>query len=367
MDLSRYFLAWRTTLLRDREVIDALVDPVHAAPSPGLTQELKSWRGTWYWSDEHGIRHLVLTRPRRRVPERWWLHVALFLATLFTASFAGAGFAGTLPSVNWPWEIVRGFSYDAAFWRAWSAGLVFGVPLVLILVSHELGHYLTARRYDLDASPPYFLPFPGAIVGTVGAFIRLRTLLSDRRQLLDVGIAGPIAGFVVAVPALVIGLHLSQPLVSLGFHGMVVAIPGIGDRVVLGDSLTTLALRALLFGSANAVRLHPLAFAGVFGIFVTMINLMPIAQLDGGHILYAVRPRAHRPVAIGVWLALLVLGHWWGGWYIWATFVLLVSRARFEHPPVLDAYRPLPASRRRLGWVGFVLLLVTFAPMPFQV
>jgi membrane-associated protease RseP (regulator of RpoE activity) len=247
-----------------------------------------------------------------------------------------------------------------------TAGLAFAVPLLAILLSHELGHYLMARRYQLDVSPPYFIPVPlfPSFIGTMGAFIRLRTVLSDRRQLFDVGLAGPIAGFVAAVPVLLVGLVLSQPLSSLGgMEGMVLQVQG--DGYLLGDSIVTLALRWLVHGGA-AVSLHPVAFAGTLGMFVTMINLMPMAQLDGGHILYAARPRLHRRAALVFWLVVLGLGHWWIGWYLWAGLVLVLSRGRLDHPPLLDAYRPFPASRRWLLWVAAVLFLLTFAPAPFK-
>jgi len=115
-----------------------------------------------------------------------------------------------------------------------------------------------------------------------------------------------------------------------------------------------------------AVALHPVAFAGTLGMFVTMINLMPMAQLDGGHILYAARPRLHRRAALVFWFVVLALGYWWVGWYLWAVLVLVLSRGRLDHPPLLDAYRPFPASRRWLLWVALVLFLLTFAPAPFK-
>jgi len=364
VELTRYLLAWRTIQLRDREVVDALVDRAHEAPSPELAQALRAWTGSWYWSDEPGGRHLVLTRrlgPPTR--ERWLVHVALFLATLATTTWAGAVIAGAIPD-----DASARFLADAVRQAAatFGPGLAFSLPLLGILLAHELGHYVTARRYNLDVSPPYFIPVPlvPTFIGTMGAFIRLRTVLSDRRQLFDVGLAGPIAGFVAAVPVLLVGLVLSQPLSSLeGMRGMVLQVEG--DRILLGDSIVTLGLRWLVHGGA-AVSLHPVAFAGTLGMFVTMINLMPMAQLDGGHILYAAQPRLHRRAALAFWLVVLGLGHWWVGWYLWAGLVLVLSRGRLDHPTVLDAYRPFPASRRWLLWVASVLFLLTFAPAPFK-
>ncbi|HET7791501.1 MAG TPA: site-2 protease family protein [Gemmatimonadales bacterium] len=367
MSLTPYLLAWRTTALHDREVIDALVDPAHAAPSPELAGALAEWSGNHYWSQESDGRHLVLTRARTRRPERWSLHAALFFATLVTTTLAGAVIVGTIPydgldTLNTAWHTVL-----AGLWRPWIAGLAFSVPLLAILLAHELGHYVTARRYALDVSPPYFIPVPlfPVFIGTMGAFIRLRTLLSDRRQLIDVGAAGPIVGFLVALPALVVGLVLSHPVApSADVHGLMLFFGG-DPALALGDSSITWVLWRAVFPHAAAVAVHPLAAAGWFGIFVTMLNLLPISQLDGGHILFAALPAAHRRAALAFWLAIVVLGFLWVGWTVWGVLVLVLSRGRFGHPPVLDAYRPLPPSRRRLAWVSLALFALTFMPVPF--
>jgi len=366
VDLTPYVIAWRTTVLHDREVVDALIHPAHAGPSPVLAQALQRWDGSYYWSDEPGGRWLVLTRRRAVAAERWWLHVLLFALTLATTTLAGAVLHGSV-IVDDSFGLLRGrVTVIGGVVSAITGGLAFAVPLLAILLAHELGHYVTARHYQLDVSPPYFIPVPlfPSFIGTMGAFIRLRTVLSDRRQLFDVGLAGPIAGFVAAVPVLLVGLVLSQPLSSLdGVAGMVLQVQGEG--YLLGDSIVTLALRWLVHGGA-AVALHPVAFAGTLGMFVTMINLMPMAQLDGGHILYAARPRLHRRAALVFWFVVLALGYWWVGWYLWAVLVLVLSRGRLDHPPLLDAYRPFPASRRWLLWVALVLFLLTFAPAPFK-
>lgn len=368
--LTPFLLAWRTTPLRDREVIDALVHPAHAAPSAGLAGALAAWPGDYYWSEEAGGRWLVLTRRTRVAAERWWLHVALFVLTLITTTIAGAVLQGGA-DVNDAWGLLRGrLSFTVDPGHALLSGLAFSVPLMAILLAHELGHYLTARRYLLDVSPPYFLPVPlwPSFIGTMGAFIRLRTLLSDRRQLFDVGVAGPLAGFAVALPALVVGLHWSHPLPrTSGMSGMMLLVGSGQDLLRLGDSLVTLLARWAVHGDLGPVLVHPLAFAGVLGMFVTMINLMPMAQLDGGHILYAAFPRWHQRAALGFWIVVLMLGAWWAGWYIWAGLVLAVSRGRLDHPTVLEASRPLPRSRRILAWAALVLFLLTFMPVPFHI
>jgi Zn-dependent protease len=365
--LTPFLLAWRVTPLRDREVVDALVHPTHAAPSAALAQALAEWPGDYYWADEAGGRWLVLTRRTAVVRERWWLHAALFVLTLLTTTLAGAVLQGRA-EVNDSWGLLRGrlaFSGDPG--HALLSGLVFSLPLVAILLAHELGHYVTARRYLLDVSPPYFLPVPlwPSFIGTMGAFIRLRTWLADRRQLFDVGVAGPIAGFAVALPVLLVGMRLSHPMPPVpGLSGMVLEVGA--DVLPLGDSLVTLLTRWAIHGNLRPLVVHPLAFAGVLGMFVTMINLMPMAQLDGGHILYAAAPRWHRRVALGFWVLVLGLGYWWAGWYVWAGLVLAVSRGRLDHPSVLEASRPLPRSRRRLAWGALALFLFTFMPVPFR-
>jgi membrane-associated protease RseP (regulator of RpoE activity) len=365
VDLTRFLLAWRTIAMRDREVIDALVDPAHAAPSPELQHALARWPGSWYWSDEDGHRHLVLTRPRPGVRgQNWRLHVLLFLATLLTTSWVGAAFAGRLPFM-W-FGLSSGIGSLGDLLRGLSAGLGFSIPLTAILLAHEMGHYVAARAYHLDVSLPYFLPVPPVpgLIGTLGAFIRLRTIVSDRRQLFEVGVAGPIAGFLVAVPVLALGLAWSTP--GIRSAGMVASL---GTPYSLGDSLVTLAMRAALLPDTAGVSLHPMAFAGWLGMFVTMLNLLPIAQLDGGHILYAALPRWHERVALAFLGVILVLGWYseWPGWWVFGAFVVVLSRGRLGHPPVLDAYRPMPRSRRWLAWVALALFLVTFTPVPFRI
>jgi Zn-dependent protease len=369
MDLREFFLAWHTTSLPDREVVDALVHPAHAAPSPALAAALARWPGSYYWSNEAGGRHVVLTRPLGRRPERWWRHVALFLATLYTTTFAGAVFASGISYTGPLVFFTSGYPGYPGFARAWASGLPFSLPLLAILLAHELGHYVVARRYDLDVSPPYFIPVPmlPTLIGTMGAFIRLRTIVSDRRQLLDVGVAGPIAGFLVALPVLVLGLVTSHPPNALeaGWRGLVVYF-GDAPQIPLGDSLLTLALRRLLCGDVPIVSVTPLAFAGWVGLLVTMLNLVPLAQLDGGHILYATAPRWHQRIALAFWILIVALGAYWWGWVVWGVLVLALSRGRLGHPPVLDVQRPLPPSRPVLSWVALGLFLLSFLPVPFR-
>ena len=367
MDLTGFLLAWRTTTLPDREVVDGLVHPGHVGPSPALAAVLAQWPGNYYWSDEPDGRHLILTRPLARRRERWAPHILLFLATLYTITFAGAVLAGGIPYSGPLAFFTSGHPGYPGFLHAWSTGLPFSLSLIAILLSHEMGHYVVARYYQLDVSLPYFIPLPiPSFIGTMGAFIRLRTIVSDRRQLLDIGVAGPIAGFVVALPLLILGLTLSHAgAPEEGLRGLVVYFGG-APQIPLGDSLVSLVLRRLLLGHATTIDVHPVAFAGWVGMFVTMLNLLPMGQLDGGHILYARLPRWHQRVAFAFWLLIVALGSLWSGWYLWGGLVLLLSRGRLGHPPVLDVQRPLPASRRVLAWAALLLFIITFAPAPFR-
>jgi membrane-associated protease RseP (regulator of RpoE activity) len=354
-------VAWRTTPLHDREVIDALVDPVHAAPSAELAGALREWPGSYYWSSEPDGVHLVLTRPTLKAREAWATHAALFLATLFTTTISGAVMSGHLPA-----ELGLLFNpshWDLGFFRALVGGLAFSVPLLAILLCHELGHYLAARHYNLNVSPPFFLPGPPApiLIGTFGAFIRLRTILTDRRQLLDIGAAGPLAGFVVALPVLWWGLAHSHAI-DMTSNGM--SMQSGWGVWPLGNSIITRLVRGFTHTGQGEVLLHPTAFAGWVGMFVTMLNLLPIAQLDGGHILYAAVPRAQRWVARAIWVVILLLGYFSKSWLVWGVIVLLLSRGQFGHPPVLDAYRPLPKSRIWLLVASALLFVLTFTPVP---
>jgi membrane-associated protease RseP (regulator of RpoE activity) len=361
VSLTRFLVAWRTTSLPDREVIDALVDPVRAGPPPALelAAALREWPGTYYWSEDRDGRHLVLTRPTQQVREAWGTHALLFITVLFVMTLSGAIVANTLPAQPAAWNA-------RLLLRALPSGLSFSLPLLAILLCHELGHYVAARRYQLSVSPPFFIPgLPAPLgIGTFGAFIRLRTIVNDRRQLLDVGAAGPIAGFVVALPILWFGLAHSQPWPDSPVSGM--AIPWAGEALAPGDSAVTWLIRSLTTGTATPILLHPIALAGWFGMFVTMLNLLPMAQLDGGHILYAAFPAAHRRVARVFWVFIMLLSWFSVTWLIWGLAVLVLSRGQLGHPPVLDAYRPLPKSRYWLAWMSLVLFLLTFSPVPFR-
>ncbi|HEU4697692.1 MAG TPA: site-2 protease family protein [Gemmatimonadales bacterium] len=386
---------WEVREIGGREVIDALVAPGHRArggtASPALAAALAAWPGAHYWADaDRG--HLVLIRPLaagRR--ERWGLHTLLFLLTVLCTLGAGAALLGrwdpwvtVSPGSATAWPVVGAFlgaladglrffvTAAAGGWRAMLAGWTFAVPLLAILLVHELGHYFTARRYAVDASPPFFLPLPPTLspIGSLGAFLRLRSPVLDRRQLLDIGAAGPLAGFVVAFGVLVWGYATSRVPAYAGaawhdLHGPYVLLAG--QVLPLGDSLLTLALRHLVAPGAPALHLSAPAFAGWVGAFITGLNLLPLSQLDGGHVLYAVLGPRQRTVALLAVVGLLLLAQLNWSWYVWVVLALLIGGGRWSHPSVVVPDRPVTGARRWLGWLCALVFALTFVPVPFRI
>ncbi|MFQ6046556.1 MAG: site-2 protease family protein [Gemmatimonadales bacterium] len=367
-----YCAWWRTTEVRDRQVVDAIVVPEHRGPSRELARALERWPGPHYWARGDGEGRLVLIRILKQPKaERWWLHTMLFVVTFATVWMGGALLAGgadaAVPFSTRLSTAEQVLSRWLAELSTWGSGLDFALALMAILLAHESGHYIIARRYGINASPPYFLPAPPwwNFIGTFGAFIRLRSPIVDRRQLMDVGAAGPWAGFLVAVVALLVGLGRSQIVPEQGPSSQLIVLADL--RLYLGDSPIMYAARQLIVGEGT-VQLHPLAFAGWIGLLVTMLNLVPLGQLDGGHVLYALIGRWQARIGPLVWLALIALGfiylQWW--WWVWATLILVLGRGRLAHPEVLDRHRPLPPSRRPLGWATVLLFAATFIPVPIH-
>ena len=280
--------------------------------------------------------------PTRKVPV---LHIALFLTTLLTTSMAGAFQQGANPLSD-PTTILR--------------GLPFAATLMSILLFHEMGHYLLARVHGIYATLPYFIPAPPlfVVVGTFGAFIRMKSPPANRRALFDVGAAGPWAGVILAIPAAIIGLSLSEvrPLSPFDEGG-----------IILGDSFLFSVLTRLVLGvSADDVSivLHPIALAGWFGFFVTFLNLLPVGQLDGGHVMYSLFGRWHSWISRGSLIAILFLGfHGWVGWFMW---VALLSMLGVDHPPTLDLHSSLDPRRKLYAWCTVALFVLTFMPVPIS-
>jgi membrane-associated protease RseP (regulator of RpoE activity) len=280
---------------------------------------------------------------------KWTLPIVLFLLTVFTTLWAGA-----YQTYNGP---VRGplnflLSSPEMLWR----GIPFAGALLFILTTHELGHYLLSKIHRVPASLPLFIPGPPHFIGTFGAIICMRGPILSRRALFDIGIAGPLAGFAVALVALIVGLNLSTVVdrtATFGLH--------------LGEPLLLQFMSWLVIGPIppeSDVVLHPIGFAAWFGLFVTSLNLIPIGQLDGGHVAYALWGRRQRTMALAFIPILLVLGYvGWPGWWLWAFMAGLWG---LGHPPVVDPQVPLGRNRTIVGWIAFAVFIVTFAPVPFS-
>lgn len=235
-------------------------------------------------------------------------------------------------------------------------GLSFSIPALFILLCHELGHYIACRLYGIPCTLPFFLPVP-VNFGTFGAFIRIKAPIHSKRQLFDVGVAGPIAGFVALIPFLLYGIAHSRPVMAAtGSGGMELLLPG---RCLAIQLATRLFHGPLAEGMI--LNLHPAAFAAWLGLFATSLNLLPLGQLDGGHILYAAAGRLQRRLALPCWLALALLGFYWPGWLLWSVVVLVIG---LRHPPVYDENLPLDRKRRALAWVALAIFVLSFMPVP---
>lgn len=284
----------------------------------------------------------VAPAPAEKGGSRPIVNLVLFLATIGTVMLGGALQEGYNPLE------------DPAIGLL--AGIPFAVALLGILVTHELAHFVVARARGMRATLPYFIPIPFSPLGTFGAIIRMHSPIRDRKTLFDVGISGPLAGLVVSMIALVVGLRLSEVTVQ---HPGPAAMPlGTG---ILVDWVTDLVLGPL--PDDLMVILHPIAFAGWFGIFVTAMNLIPASQLDGGHVGYAFFGETHRWVAAAVLVGLLLMGLLWTGWLIWGFFVLIFGGLR--HPPPLNDITPLDTKRKLLALLAFALLFLLGTPRPF--
>ena len=292
--------------------------------------------------------------PRRPKPSRW--HLILFLLTVVTTILAGAehfasfyiDFGSRAPDLSTPQFILNGLWYSAS--------------ILAILGAHEFGHYYACRLYRVDASLPYFLPAPLPLTGTLGAFIRIRQPIPGKRELFDIGIAGPIAGFIVAIPVLLVGMSLSR----------VTALPAdTRGFLELGEPLLFKAAAWLFWGTppeGYSINLHPMAFAAWFGLLATALNLFPIGQLDGGHIAYAVLGRKSTLLTLGTVACLVGLTFVSSSWIVWTvlTVVMLISFGP-RHPRTVDEDIPLDRTRLWLAVVALVMFIVCFTPAPIEV
>ena len=277
---------------------------------------------------------------------RVWLNGVLFIATLITTTWAGAAHQG-----------VNLLEQPGQF----AAGLPYALALMLILAAHELGHYFTARHHGMHVSLPYFIPIPFAL-GTFGAFIQMKSLAQDRRAMFDVAVAGPLAGLVIAIPALLVGLQYSTIAPEAAAPSMFMGGADVGSSVLFAFLAKAALGEVVLEG--HRLILHPVAFAGWLGLLLTALNLIPVGQLDGGHLVHALLGhRTARTVGIVSLVALVVLGLFvWSGLLFWALLIFLVAGTS-DVPPRNDV-STVGRGRVVLGAAAFVLLLLILIPVP---
>ncbi len=280
-------------------------------------------------------------RPKPETREsKKWINFLLLVITFLTTLAAGAFQQGVNPFI----PIINLLK-----------GLPFSLSIMIILGSHELGHYFMAKKNKVDTTLPYFIPGP-TIIGTFGAVIKMKSPIRDKNSLIEIGATGPIVGFIFSTIAILIGLSLST----------VVTISGEGG-IMLGNSLLIKFLTKLYFSDlprGKDVLFHPIAFAGWLGYLVTAINLLPVGQLDGGHILYALVGEKHRIVGYVIFGVVVLLIPLWPGWLIWAILFLVI---RFNHPPPLDRVSRLSRRNKIIGIISLVIFILTFMPVPFNI
>ncbi|MFO7891701.1 MAG: site-2 protease family protein [bacterium] len=268
---------------------------------------------------------------RKRNKKKYFIHILLFVLTIGTTFFVGLseGVTGAL----------------------WYSGAI-----MIILLTHEMGHFLTAKHYGVSATLPYFIPLPLPPFGTMGAVIKMGGRIPNRRALFDIGAAGPIAGLIMIIPSIVIGLKMSQ----------VVTVGSLGENAItLGDSLLFSLLSRAVLGyipEGQDVLLHPLAYAGWVGLLVTALNLLPIGQLDGGHVIYSLFRNKSKLFSFFFYSVLLVVClFFYVGWIL----VLILLAIFRKHPPTMNDYVPLDRKRKILGIIVLVVFVLSFTPVPF--
>jgi membrane-associated protease RseP (regulator of RpoE activity) len=297
-------------------------------------------------------------RPPGPKPRPIWPALFLFLLTVLSTLAVGAEFAASYARNGEPFSgdqnpftlMLLPFEHPVLL----ALGIPFSFTLLAILFAHEMGHYVACKIYGIDVSYPYFIPAP-TLFGTFGAFIRIRSPITTRRALFDIGLAGPVAGFVLALPALAYGVGTSK------------IVPRAEDTaaVVFGHPLLMRILAALFHPHVDvtSILLNPIGRAAWVGLFVTALNLLPVWQLDGGHILFSLTGAWHRKISIMTSLALLSMGHLDALWYIWGG-LLLVLTLRFRHPPVYDPWTLLDPWRRAWALAALAMFVLCFTPWP---
>lgn len=311
-----------------------LYEPEKAYPL--LSSELKPLGYTpLFRKDKEGLQVITVPGVIHESPPAKFLSLLLFALTLLSVIFTGI-FMGERPSLL--------------------SGLLFAVALLGSLGAHELGHYFVSRQFGSSVSPPYFIPMPLSPFGTMGAIIRMKSPPLNRRALLRIGAAGPLAGLVIGIPMLIIGLLLSR----------VESLPTDRPYYMEGNSILYLLIKLVIFGQilpsgGKDVFLHPMAFAGWASLMVTGLNLIPAGQLDGGHIAYAILGEKAKLLTWFIVGALIVMSFWWQGWFIWALLIAFLGR---EHAKPMDEVTPLKPADRLIAVAMFIIFALLFTPKP---
>lgn len=348
---------------KDRFAVQRTLEPYLDISGVSSSKDALYYQGTWKSRDSaeqakhdlqnqalytsvrsHGDKGLVKVAPRgyQEADQKYWLHALLFGLTILTTLAAGALMEGYVPFPDI--TLIR-------------YGIPFSLTLILILGTHELGHYFTAKKHHVDATLPYFIPAP-TFIGTFGAFIKMKSPVVDKGALLEIGAAGPIAGFLMTIPALFIGLAQST----------VVTVGASEGSLQLGDSIFMWLATHIMFpglGPQQDVMLSPVAFAAWIGLLVTALNLLPIGQLDGGHIAYALFGKQHKWIARIAFGALIPLSFLSLNWLIWALLIFFLIRV--QHPPIAPTEQPLEKYQQIIGWIAIIILIGTFIPQPFSI
>ncbi len=280
--------------------------------------------------DRHMVQFGIFKRAD--TAHKYWLNILLFVATILTTIFAGYLNSGDLGS-----------------------GLIFSASIMAILTCHELGHYFVSQKQGMLTTLPYFIPMPFHFIGTFGAVIQMKSMVPSRKALLKVGMAGPICGFLIAVPIAAIGIMLSETKV----------VAGGASYMRLGDSLLFYILGKIFhpnLAPGADILLHPMAFAGWLGFLVTSLNLIPIGQLDGGHVAYSIMLRKHKYLYIPIIAGMVILGFLWVGWFFWALLAFYFAR---REPMIQDAITPLTREEKLFALLPLIVLILTFIPRPF--
>ncbi len=298
----------------------------------------------------------ALPQRPRKFQSRLWLHIVLLILTIASTTSAGAlHYAAFLSEFS-----TRSVALS---WGLLAQGLWYSLTLLGILGAHEMGHYLLCRRYNVDATLPYFIPSPPALflTGTFGAVIKIREPFPTRRVLFDIGVAGPIAGFVLLVPALFAGMLMSS----------IVPAPNTGDLIYLGEPLLFKAAMYAVFGpvgDAYTVNMHPMVFAAWFGMLATALNLLPFGQLDGGHITYATLGRWSTPISLATVATATVMTFVSLSWLL-MTVLMVAMLLMFgpRHPRVIYEHEPLGTGRIAIAILALVIFILCFTPVPIRI